>query len=74
MIPVTVSGTITDNLSGVNPSSAAFAVHDEYGLVQPSGPVTLGTRRKLLVRGLTAGVTRWQRPGRAAVHDHRQRQ
>ncbi len=43
MIPVTVSGTITDNLSGVNPSSAAFAVHDEYGLVQPSGPVTLGS-------------------------------
>ena len=43
MVPVTVSGTITDNLSGVNPSSATFAVHDEYGLVQPSGPVTLGS-------------------------------
>ncbi len=42
MIPVTISGTITDNLSGVNPSSAAFAVVDEYGLIQPSGPVTLG--------------------------------
>ena len=42
MVPVTVSGTITDNLSGVNPSTAAFAVVDEYGRVHPSGPVTLG--------------------------------
>jgi len=42
MVSVTVSGTITDSLSGVNPSTAAFAVVDEYGLVQPSGPVSLG--------------------------------
>jgi len=42
MVPVTVSGTITDNLSGVNPSTAAFAVVDEYGSVHPSGIVTLG--------------------------------
>jgi hypothetical protein len=42
MVPVTVSGTITDNLSGVNSSTAAFAVVDEYGSVRPSGPVTLG--------------------------------
>jgi len=42
MVPVTVSGTITDNLSGVNPSTAAFAVVDEYGSVHPSGTVTLG--------------------------------
>jgi hypothetical protein len=42
MVPVTVSGTVTDNLSGVDPSSAAFAVVDEYGSVQPSGPVSLG--------------------------------
>ena len=42
MVPVTVSGTITDNLSGVNPSTAGFAVVDEYGRVHPSGPVTLG--------------------------------
>ena len=42
MVPVTVSGTITDNLSGVNPSTAAFAVVDEYGSIQPSGPVSLG--------------------------------
>jgi glycosidase len=43
MVPVNVSGSITDTLSGVDPSTAAFSVVDEYGLVQPSGPVTLGT-------------------------------
>jgi hypothetical protein len=43
MVPVTVSGTITDSLSGVNRSTAAFAVVDEYGTVQPNGPVTVGT-------------------------------
>ena len=43
MVPVTVSGRITDNLSGVNPSTVAFIVVDEYGSVQPSGPVTLGS-------------------------------
>ena len=42
MVPVTVSGTIKDSLSGVNPSTATFAVVDEYGMVQPSGPVNLG--------------------------------
>ena len=41
MMPVTVSGTITD--SGCTVISAAYAVKDEYGEVQPSGPVTLGT-------------------------------
>ncbi len=43
MVPVTISGTITDSLSGVNSSTAAFAVVDEYGLIQPSGPVSLGS-------------------------------
>ena len=42
MVPVTVSGTIMDKLSGVNPSTAAFAVADEDGTVQPRGPVSLG--------------------------------
>ncbi len=42
MVPVTVSGTITDSLSGVNPGTAAFAVVDEYGSIQPTGPVSLG--------------------------------
>ena len=38
---VTVSGTINDGLSGVDPTMAKFAVHDEYGRVQPNGPVTV---------------------------------
>ena len=42
MVPVTVSGSITDTLSGVDPNSAAFAVVDEYGTVQPNGPVSVG--------------------------------
>lgn len=42
MVPVTVSGTITDSGSGVNASTAAFNVVDEYGLVHPHGAVTLG--------------------------------
>lgn len=41
MIPVTISGTITDAGSGVNTGSAAFSVHDPYGAVQPAGPVTV---------------------------------
>jgi hypothetical protein len=42
MVPVTVSGTITDTGSGVNVNSAAYAVKDEYGEVQPQGAITLG--------------------------------
>jgi hypothetical protein len=41
MVPVTISGTMTDNLSGIDPSTAAFSVADEYGSVQPSGPLSL---------------------------------
>jgi hypothetical protein len=41
MVPIIVSGTITDASSGVNPSTAAFVVTDEYGLIQPHGPLTL---------------------------------
>ena len=45
LVPVTVSGTITDNEpggTGVNASTAAYAVTDEYGLLQPRGPIPLG--------------------------------
>ena len=42
MVPVTVSGTITD--TGCTIQAAAYAVKDEYGEVQPSGPVTLGPK------------------------------
>ena len=40
MVPVTVSGAITDTCSVVN--AAEYSVVDEYGEIQPSGPVTLG--------------------------------
>jgi hypothetical protein len=42
VVPVTISGTIKDNLSGVDPTTVKFVVHDEYGKVEPTGPVTLG--------------------------------
>jgi hypothetical protein len=41
MVPVTISGTIKDTESGVNTSTAAYAVTDEYGLIQPSGHFTI---------------------------------
>jgi hypothetical protein len=41
MVPVTISGTITDMGSGIDPSKTAYAVTDEYGLIQPSGNITL---------------------------------
>jgi hypothetical protein len=42
MVPVTIWGAITDSGSGVNAKTAAYAVRDEYGQVQPSGPMILG--------------------------------
>jgi hypothetical protein len=42
MVPVTVSGAMTDACSAVKASTAEYSVVDEYGEVQPSGPVTLG--------------------------------
>jgi hypothetical protein len=39
MVPVAVSGTITD--TGCSVTNAAYAVTDKYGEVQPSGPVTV---------------------------------
>ena len=41
MVPVTISGTITDTDSSVDPNTPpAYAVKDEYGLIQPSGQIT----------------------------------
>jgi hypothetical protein len=40
MVPVTISGTITDAGSGVNASTVTYTVIDEYGLIQPSGSIT----------------------------------
>jgi len=41
IVSVIVSGTIRDSGSGVDPNTAAFSVVDEYGKLQPSGPVRL---------------------------------
>jgi outer membrane protein assembly factor BamB len=38
---VTISGSITDMPSGVQPNSATYAVFDEYGVRQPTGSVFL---------------------------------
>jgi hypothetical protein len=43
MVTVTISGRITDDESGVKASTTAYAVTDEYGLIQPrGGPIALG--------------------------------
>jgi hypothetical protein len=38
---VTISGSMSDDLSGIDPASATFAVVDEYGALQPSGSFTV---------------------------------
>ncbi|HET6383807.1 MAG TPA: chitobiase/beta-hexosaminidase C-terminal domain-containing protein [Armatimonadota bacterium] len=43
LVNVTVSGTITDNLSGVNPSSGAFSAVDSYGEPQPGGTFAIAS-------------------------------
>jgi uncharacterized protein (DUF2141 family) len=42
MLPVTVTGAITDTGSGVNQRTAAYSVKDEYGQLHPSSSITLG--------------------------------
>jgi hypothetical protein len=39
MVPVTVSGVVTERGSGVG--SATYSVKDEYNTVQPTGPITV---------------------------------
>jgi len=41
MVPVTLSGRMTDADTGIDSATAAFAVTDEYGRVQPAGPIAL---------------------------------
>jgi hypothetical protein len=41
LVPVTITGTITDANSDVDAISATYAVTDEYGRIQPSGDITL---------------------------------
>src|SRR5205823_431123 len=43
VVPDTIFGRIADALSGVDLSSLRFQVIDSYGLVQPSGLVTVGS-------------------------------
>jgi hypothetical protein len=38
---VMITGSITDNLSGVDAGTAQYTVVDEYGTCQPSGPIPL---------------------------------
>lgn len=42
-VTVTISGKVTDTISGVLMSGATYSVVDEYGITQPSGAVTLQT-------------------------------
>jgi hypothetical protein len=42
-VNVSVSGSVTDALSGVDPSSARYSVVDSYGQVQRSGTVTVAS-------------------------------
>jgi FG-GAP-like repeat len=42
LVPVIVSGKITDTGTGCALKSAAYDVKDEYGKLQPSGPVIVG--------------------------------
>src|SRR4029077_17193412 len=39
----TISGTVTDALSGVDPGTVTFQGVDEYGEIQPAGPISLGS-------------------------------
>jgi hypothetical protein len=41
VVRVTISGKITDDLSGVDPLTAKFVLHDEYGTVHRSGSITI---------------------------------
>jgi len=43
LVPDTISGAILDAASGVDPATVAFRVIDEYGEVQPTGPISLGS-------------------------------
>jgi hypothetical protein len=41
LVPVDISGKMTDEQSGIDAPTAAFHVVDEYGLIQPAGPIAM---------------------------------
>jgi N-acetylneuraminic acid mutarotase len=41
MVAVTVTGAMSDSLSGINLAAASFSTIDEYGRVQPSGTIAV---------------------------------
>ena len=66
VVPVTVSGTITDATSGVDLTSAVYSVSDEYGRVQPSGPLVIAADGSCTITiGLEARRDGTDRDGRA---------
>ena len=42
LVPDTISGAVTDLVSGIDPGTVSFVVVDEYGQLQPAGPFALG--------------------------------
>ena len=57
LVPVTISGTITAVGSECTLETTSYAVTDEYGKVQPTGPVTMGS-------GGAYSLTVWLRASR----------
>jgi uncharacterized protein YjiK len=43
LVSVTISGAITNASSAIDPGTAAFRVVDQYGQLEPAGPITLGS-------------------------------
>jgi hypothetical protein len=41
MVPVKISGQLTDVLSGIDAERTTFSVVDDYGMIQPSGGITV---------------------------------
>jgi hypothetical protein len=42
LVSETITGLITDAVSGVDPNSVTFRVVDEYGQLEPAGPISVG--------------------------------
>jgi hypothetical protein len=62
MRAVQISGTLTDEASGVDPHTAVFRVVDEYGQVQPNGPITVAADGRYSFRVLLEASRRHPDP------------